>query len=59
MCLELLDHPRILPYVVDIMGYNIHCRDCLFTVKQPRAQAGSPERLGLAWHFDQAVTSPR
>ena len=52
MCLDLIDHPRILPYVVDAMGWNIHARDCLFTVKPPRAEAPG-DRLGLAWHFDQ------
>ena len=38
-CLELLDHPRVLPYVVDAMGWNIHARDCLFTAQPPRSGA--------------------
>ena len=29
--LDLIDHPRILPYVVDSLGWNIHMRDALFT----------------------------
>ena len=53
LCLELLDHPRILPYVVDAMGWNIHARDCLFSTQPPRAGAKSPDQLALAWHFDQ------
>eukprot|EP01046_Picozoa_sp_COSAG06_P079816 COSAG06_NODE_27200_length_598_cov_1.130261_1_plen_107_part_01 len=28
--LELVDHPRILPYVVDMLGTNIQLRDALF-----------------------------
>ena len=53
MCLDLLDHPRVLPYVVDAMGWNIHARDCLFSSQPPRAHAANPEKLALAWHFDQ------
>lgn len=29
--LDLIDHDRILPYVVDSLGWNIHMRDALFT----------------------------
>ena len=29
--LDLIDHERILPYVVDSLGWNIHMRDALFT----------------------------
>lgn len=28
---DLIDHERILPYVVDSLGWNIHMRDALFT----------------------------
>ena len=52
-CLELLDHPRVLPYVVDAVGWNIHARDCLFTAQPPRSGAATPGRLALPWHHDQ------
>ena len=52
-CLELLDHPRVLPYVVDAMGWNIHARDCLFTAQPPRSGAATPGQLALPWHHDQ------
>ena len=29
--LNLMGHERILPYVVDSLGWNIHMRDALFT----------------------------
>ena len=34
---ELSDHPRILPYVVDLLGWNIQLRDALFSPVPPRA----------------------
>ena len=49
--LDLADHPRILPYVVDLLGWNVQIRDCLFSPVPPRA--GTPDRLASAWHFDQ------
>eukprot|EP01052_Picozoa_sp_SAG31_P055961 SAG31_NODE_15748_length_740_cov_1.195008_1_plen_125_part_00 len=51
--LELVDHPRILPYVVDLLGYNIQLRDALFGPVPPRACQATPDRLRSAWHFDQ------
>lgn len=51
--LELVDHPRILPYVVDMLGTNIQLRDALFGPVPPRADLSTPEKLRSAWHFDQ------
>jgi len=52
-CLGLIDHPRILPYVVDAMGWNIHARDCLFNFNTPKSGEKNRDRLTLPWHFDQ------
>jgi hypothetical protein len=51
--LDLVDHPRILPYVVDAIGWNIQLRDALFSPVPPRASAATPTKLRSAWHFDQ------
>ena len=57
--LELMDHERVLPYVVDSLGWNIHMRDALFTPQKPfggrgdSAGAADPSKLSAAWHFDQ------
>jgi hypothetical protein len=57
--LNLIDHERILPYVVDSLGWNIHLRDALFTPQKPfggrgaGAGAADPAVLSAAWHFDQ------
>eukprot|EP01051_Picozoa_sp_SAG22_P006311 SAG22_NODE_407_length_10957_cov_5.081691_4_plen_453_part_00 len=57
--LNLLTHERVLPYVVDSLGWNIHLRDALFTPQKPfggrgdGAGASDPARLSAAWHFDQ------
>jgi ectoine hydroxylase-related dioxygenase (phytanoyl-CoA dioxygenase family) len=51
--MDLIDHPRILPYIVDAIGWNVHMRDCIFGPVAPRTHAATPERLSAAWHFDQ------
>ena len=49
---DLLDHPRILPLVVDAMGWNIQNRDSIFDYKAPQPNAANPAVLSLGWHFD-------
>lgn len=51
--LDLVDHPRILPYVVDMLGTNIQLRDALFGPVPAHADRSTPEKLRSAWHFDQ------
>jgi hypothetical protein len=51
--LELVDHPRILPYVVDMLGTNIQLRDALFGPVPSQADRSTPDRLRSGWHFDQ------
>ena len=51
--LQLVDHPRILPYVVDMLGTNIQLRDALFGPVPSRADRSKPETLRSGWHFDQ------
>ena len=50
--LDLMDHPRILPLVVDVMGWNIQNRDSVLDCKAPAAEEADPGRLSLGWHSD-------
>ncbi len=50
--MDLLDHPRILPLVVDAMGWNIQNRDSVFDYKAPQPGDTDPDVLSLGWHFD-------
>ena len=58
---SLLDHERVLPLIVDAIGWNIQHRDCLFVVSEPDGGGSTPSlnnsggraRLGFPWHFDQ------
>lgn len=50
--LDLLDHPRILPLIVDVIGWNIQNRDSLFDYKMPQPGNTDPNILSLGWHFD-------
>ena len=55
----LMDHPRLLPYLVDIGGWNIQNRDALYSCQAPHAARGSgdttgstdPSKLGSGWHY--------
>lgn len=49
---DLLDHPRILPLVVDAIGWNIQNRDSVFDYKAPQPGDADPDVLSLGWHFD-------
>lgn len=54
---DLIDHPRILPLIVDVMGYNIQIRTSHLDVRPPMrsedAQAGLGERGSFfPWHSD-------
>ncbi len=50
--LDLLDHPKILPLVVDAIGWNIQNRDSIFDYKMPQPRNTDPNILSLGWHFD-------
>ena len=50
--LDLLDHPEILPLIVDTIGWNIHNRDSIFVYKMPQPGDSDPNILSLGWHFD-------
>ena len=39
---DLLDHPRILPLVVDAIGWNIQNRDSVFDYKAPQPTTQIP-----------------
>ena len=52
--MELIDHPKILPLIVDACGWNVHMRDCIFSAAPPRGEdSPGPTALAAAWHFDQ------
>ena len=50
--LDLLDHPRILPLVVDAVGWNIQNRDSVLVYQAPQPGDTDPDILSLGWHFD-------
>ena len=50
--LGLIDHPLILPLVVDVVGWNIQNRDSIFDYKAPLPPDADPEKMSLGWHFD-------
>ena len=50
--LDLLDHPKIFPLVVDAFGWNIQNRDCTFGYVMPARENVDPDILTLGWHFD-------
>ena len=50
--LDLLDHPKILPLIVDVIGWNIQNRDSIFDYKMPQPGNTDPNILSLGWHFD-------
>ena len=45
--MELIDHPKILPLIVDACGWNVHMRDCIFSAAPPRGE-DSPSPTALA-----------
>ncbi|AWT60973.1 MAG: hypothetical protein DF168_02198 [Candidatus Moanabacter tarae] len=49
--LALLDHPKILPLVVDALGWNIQNRDSIFDYAAPLQEGSDPKKLKLGWHF--------
>ena len=54
--IRLMDHPAMLPVVVDVLGYNIQLRTSHLDVRPPQEIA--TQRLGAAdgffpWHADQ------
>ena len=50
--LDLIDHPTILPMLVDILGWNIQNRDSVFDYKAPLPPGADPAKMSLGWHFD-------
>ncbi|MEZ4861563.1 MAG: phytanoyl-CoA dioxygenase family protein [Caldilineaceae bacterium] len=54
---NLIDHPKILPLVVDVMGYNIQIRTSHLDVRPPIAPENAQKALGardsfFPWHSD-------
>ena len=59
-CLELMSYDRMLPYIVDAIGWNVQLRDAILSTAAPPpdGDTASPEQAGggtlsAAWHFDQ------
>jgi hypothetical protein len=53
--LDLLDHPAVLPLVVDVLGPDIQLRGSNLDVRpaaRPGAQAGEPD-FATVWHRDE------
>ena len=50
--LNLIDHPKILPLIVDAIGWNIQNRDSTFDYKFPISQETDPDKMSHGWHFD-------
>lgn len=54
---KLLDHPKLLPLVVDVIGYNIQLRTSHLDVRPPMAPETAQKALGAGdsffpWHSD-------
>jgi ectoine hydroxylase-related dioxygenase (phytanoyl-CoA dioxygenase family) len=54
---DLIDHPAILPLVVDVMGYNIQLRTSHLDVRPPMQPENAQRALGardsfFPWHSD-------
>jgi len=54
---DLIDHPRILPYVVDVMGSNIQLRTSHADVRPPQPTSAAEHEIGspdsfFPWHSD-------
>ena len=54
---NMVDHPKILPYVVDGIGYNIQIRTSHMDVRPPHAERNVQHALGerasfFPWHSD-------
>ena len=55
--MKLLDHPVLLPLVVDVMGYNIQLRTSHLDVRPPMSPEAASKALGakdsfFPWHSD-------
>ena len=42
---SLMDHPRVLPLVVDCCGWNIQVREAIWSVGQPDDGSTDPTKL--------------
>ena len=56
--LRLIDHPRILPLVVDVMGINVQIRTAHMDVRPPQSPEDGQQELGapdgfFPWHSDR------
>lgn len=54
---DLIDHPKLLPLVVDTIGYNIQIRTSHLDVRPPMSPEAAQKRLGakdsfFPWHSD-------
>jgi ectoine hydroxylase-related dioxygenase (phytanoyl-CoA dioxygenase family) len=50
--LDLIDHPKILPLVVNVLGWNIQNRDSVFDYKVPNSNKSDAKKMSHGWHFD-------
>jgi hypothetical protein len=55
---KIMDHPGMLPLVVDLMGFNIQLRTSHMDVRPPQPTSFAEKELGstesfFPWHFDQ------
>lgn len=48
---QMIDHPRILPLMVDVMGVNIHIRTSHMDVRPPMPATTSEQQLGAKNSF--------
>lgn len=55
IALEMMSYEPLLPYLVAVMGWNVHMRDGLMTSIAPpqEGRAVDADKLGTAWHIDQ------
>ena len=53
--LDLIDHPRMLPLVVDAIGWNIQIRTTHLDYRPPYPEGMQPGRLGVGDGADQEV----
>ena len=51
-----MEHPRVLPLVVDCAGWNIQVREAIWSVAQPNPDA-DPTRLASGWHHECVATN--
>ena len=55
IALEMMSYEPVLPYLVSVMGWNVHMRDGLMTSIAPAQESRHVDagKLGTNWHIDQ------